>query len=200
MSRSVRTPGCTNHSNGFRTSLALNTSEQVRTRTRVEIHADTWMPKPVQRVPNQSAFTYFGVTSYPDSCRDPCGHLDAQTGPTGSEPVCLYILRSNFVPGLVSRSVWTPGCPNRSNSCSSKADNQDLDCRITSALTWKETSDSFGLRDIQNPRLSFYNSSLFSLTRARITLGSPLLLRSEVGAGNLYQAWHIQQLFHWLRR
>ncbi len=60
--------------------------EQVRTRTRVEIHADTWMPKPVQRVPNQSAFTYFGVTSYPDSCRDPCGHLDAQTGPTAVHP------------------------------------------------------------------------------------------------------------------
>jgi hypothetical protein len=78
VSRSVRTPGCPTRSNGFRTSLPLNTSEQVRTRTRVETHADTWMSKPVQLVPNQSALTYFGVTSYPDSCRDPCGHLDAQ--------------------------------------------------------------------------------------------------------------------------
>jgi len=158
------------------------------------------MPKPVQRVSNQSASKYFGASSYPDSCRDSCGHLDVQTGPTGSEPVRLYILRSNFVSGLVWRSVWTPGCPNRSNSCSSKADNQDLDCRITSKLTWKETSDSFGLRDMQTPRLSFYNSFLFSHTRARMTLASPLLLRSEVGAGNLYQAWHILQLFHWLHR
>jgi hypothetical protein len=142
-------------------------SEQVRPRTRVEIHADTWMPKPVQRVPNQSAFTYFGVTSYPDSCRDPCGHLDAQTGPTAVHPERTI-------------KTWT----------------------VESRPHWrkKETSDSFGLRDMQNPRLSFYNSSLFSLTRARITLASPLLFRSEVEAGNLYQAWHIQQLFHWLRR
>lgn len=158
------------------------------------------MPNPVQRVPNQSASKYFGASSYPDSCRNSCGHLDVQTSPTGSEPVCLYILRGNFVPGLVSWSVWTPGCPTGPTAVHPKRTIKTWTVESRPALTWKETSDSFGLRDMQNPRLSFYNSSLFSLTRARITFASPLLLRSEVGAGSLYQAWHILQLFYWLRR